>query len=307
MDISVILCTYNRCELLSRVLEDLNNSICPENMEFEVLIVDNNSSDETRKVAEDFLRKNPRGFRYIFEARQGKSIALNAGIEHARGDILAFTDDDVLIDSKWLWELKKTFDDFDCMGVAGRIFPLFAAKPPSWLIVDSWEPFMNALVAYDFGDKPIATTMTPFGANMAFRKSAFEKYGAFRTDLGPTEKNRAGRGEDTEFGLRLMSHHELLIYAPRAVVHHPVEKKRMTRQYFRTWYFNQGRYEARTFADIPEQVVCYFGVPRYYVRKLIEQFLSWVGSKDKLIRANRQMDVYKRCGEIAELFAQRAR
>jgi len=275
-------------------------------MEWEVIIVDNNSSDGTKGVAEDFVRKDPRRFRYIFEGRQGKSIALNTGIESAQGDILAFTDDDVLIDAKWLWQLKRVFDDFGCIGVGGRIVPLFTRKPPSWLIVDSWEPFLNALVAFDFGEKPIALRIVPFGANMAFRKTAFAKYGVFRTDLGPTEKNQGGRGEDSEFGLRLFAHNETLMYASDAIVYHPVEKKRMTRKYFRTWYFNQGRYEAKTIVNIPEQTTSYFGVPRFFWRILIDYVLLWMATRDKLMRSSREMDIYKKCGQIVEYFSSRA-
>jgi glycosyltransferase involved in cell wall biosynthesis len=306
MDISVILCTYNRSDLLARVLQDLDNSICPEDMEWEVLVVDNNSSDATKSVVDSFIRKNPQRFRYIFEGRQGKSIALNTGVESAHGNILAFTDDDVLVDSKWVWQLKRAFDEFDCIGVGGRIVPLFTTKPPSWLIVDSWQPFLNALVAFEFGEKFSALRIPPFGANMAFRKTAFAKYGGFRVDLGPTGKNQGGKGEDTEFGLRLLAHNEALMYAPDAIVYHPVEKGRMTKKYFRTWYFNQGRYEAKTVANIPEQTTFYFGVPRFYLRILIDRVLLWMGTRDKLMRSSCEMDIYKKCGIIRELLSSKA-
>jgi glucosyl-dolichyl phosphate glucuronosyltransferase len=304
MDISVILCTYNRSESLSRVLQDLDNSVCPEDMDWEVLIVDNNSSDGTKGVADDFVRKNPRRFRYIFEGRQGKSIALNTGIESAQGNILAFTDDDVFIDDRWLAQLKRVFEDFACIGVGGRVVPVFTSKRPSWLRVDSWKPFLNALVAFDFGEKPIALREAPFGANMAFSKSAFARYGVFRIDLGPTEKNLGGKGEDDEFGHRLITNDELVMYAPDAVVYHPVEKKRMTRKYFRTWYFNLGRYFAK--ADkVPEQSILYFGVPRFLVRMLLQCFFLWIGTRDELIRSRHEMNFYMIFGEIVEFFSGR--
>jgi glycosyltransferase involved in cell wall biosynthesis len=293
--------------MLLRVLQDLDKSICPVDMEWEVLIVDNNSRDRTKSVADDFVGKNPQRFRYVFDARQGKSIALNTGIESARGDILAFTDDDVLVDAEWLMQLKRVFENFPCIGVGGRIVPLFTSKPPPWLIVDSWEPFLNTLVAFEFGDKPFSLRAPPFGANMAFRRTAFTKYGVFRTDLGPTEKNQGGKGEDTEFGQRLLTHDETLMYAPEAVIYHPVEKKRMTRRYFRTWYFNQGRFEAITSVDIPREITCCFGVPRFFFRILIDYFILMMSTSDKLMSSRHKRDFYKTLGWIVEFFCRSRR
>src|SRR5271165_2674235 len=99
MKLSAVLCTYNRCRSLRRALESLSVSILPESIEWEVLVVDNNSSDQTEAVVEDFSRRYPGRFRYLFEPRQGKSYALNAAILAARGDVLAFTDDDVAVDA----------------------------------------------------------------------------------------------------------------------------------------------------------------------------------------------------------------
>src|SRR5208282_2321290 len=89
LNITVILCTYNRCQSLARALDSVAAQTFSESVEWEVLVVDNNSRDQTRDVAEDFCRRYPGRFRYLFEPRQGKSYALNAGIREARGDILA--------------------------------------------------------------------------------------------------------------------------------------------------------------------------------------------------------------------------
>src|SRR5215471_9795294 len=99
MRITVILCTYNRCESLSTALESVAVSQLPPSISWEVLIVDNNSSDRTREVVEEFSHRYPGRFRYAFEPRQGKSYALNVGVREAKGDVLAFMDDDVTVEA----------------------------------------------------------------------------------------------------------------------------------------------------------------------------------------------------------------
>ena len=98
MRITVILCTLNRCQSLAETLESIAISTLPDSVDWEILVVDNNSTDHTREVVEEFGRRYPDRFRYIFEPRPGKSYALNAGIREAQGEILAFTDDDVTVE-----------------------------------------------------------------------------------------------------------------------------------------------------------------------------------------------------------------
>ena len=103
--VTVILCTYNRCQSLSKALQSVAASEMPTSAVWEVLVVDNNSHDQTREVVEDFSRRYPGRFRYLFEPKPGKSHALNAGIREAHGEILVFIDDDVTVDKNWLSNL----------------------------------------------------------------------------------------------------------------------------------------------------------------------------------------------------------
>src|ERR1700722_3255440 len=98
MKVTVILCTYNRCQFLAKPLESVARSHVPESIHWEVLVVDNNSPDATRSVVEGFCRRDPSRFRYLFEPKQGKSYALNSGCQAANSDVLAFMDDDVEVD-----------------------------------------------------------------------------------------------------------------------------------------------------------------------------------------------------------------
>jgi glycosyltransferase involved in cell wall biosynthesis len=245
MKVTTILCTYNRCQSLAKTLDSLAASILPETIEWGVLVVDNNSSDQTAAVVEDFRRRYPGRFRYLFEPRQGKSYALNAGIREARGDILAFVDDDVTVEPTWLQNLTSALHDGQWAGSGGRILPIRDFVPPRWLALDGPCNLIGAVCAYfDPGEMSGELKEPPLGANMAFRKEMFARYGHFRTDLGPFPNNKIGF-EDTEFGRRLMAGGERLCYIPTAVVYHEILEHRVRKEYLLTWWFDFGRGSVR--------------------------------------------------------------
>src|SRR5215469_9996100 len=196
MNITIILCTYNRCECLAKTLDSTAALRLPESVEWEVLVVDNNSTDRTGEVVEAFCCRYPGRFRYLFEPRQGKSYALNAGIREARGDVLAFMDDDVTVESSWLQNLISPLKDMNRAGSGGRILPQPGFAPPPWLALDGPDNMGGILALFNLGDGPGPLDQSPFGTNMAFRRSVFEKYGGFRTDLGPRPGSEI-RNEDT--------------------------------------------------------------------------------------------------------------
>src|SRR3979490_435492 len=133
MKVSVILCTYNRCESLRRALESVARSVLPESVQWEVLVVDNNSSDETRAVVQDFILFYPDRFRYLFEPNAGKSHALNAGIRESDAEALAFMDDDVVVEPLWLKNLSEPLSSGTWVGAGGRILINWKSSPPKWL------------------------------------------------------------------------------------------------------------------------------------------------------------------------------
>jgi glycosyltransferase involved in cell wall biosynthesis len=298
MDISVIICSYNRCERLRRVLEDIKKLTPPENTSYEVLVVDNNSEDGTRAVVEAAAREGSGVVKYSFERRQGKSFALNRGVSQATGGILAFTDDDVEIDRAWLVEITRAFALHHCLGVGGRIIPAWQQGKPWWYEEEGPYRLLSAIVRLDLGEEACEMRTPPFGANMAFRRAAFEKYGLFREDLGPNPQNQI-RGEDTEFCRRLMGGREKLMYIPTMIVYHPVEEKRATRRYFLGWYFGYGRALVRT-EGIPEGAIRYFGVPRYLFRGVFELGARWVRCLRPKRRFFHKLQLYLIAGQIVE-------
>jgi glycosyltransferase involved in cell wall biosynthesis len=294
MKITVILCTYNRCETLAKALDSIARSTLPGSVDWEVLVVDNNSQDETRKVTEDFCRRFPGRFRHLFEPQQGKSYALNTGIREAQGDVLAFMDDDATVGPEWLGKLTGGLLDGEWAGAGGRIILEWPASLPGWLAVDgplARHPFPG----FDKGHEATQLIGPPFGANMAFRKEMFKKYGGFRTDLGPSPNRDVPRpNEDTEFGRRLIAAGERLRYEPSAVVYHPVPEDRINKKYFLEWHFDNGRADAREFRVRPVREFS----------RLAVWTLRWTVALEPRARFFRKLVVWQKAGKLVECYRQ---
>jgi glucosyl-dolichyl phosphate glucuronosyltransferase len=300
VSITVILCTYNRCKTLATALNSVAVAAytLPTWLEWEVIVVDNNSTDQTRNVVEDFCRRLPGRFRYVLEPNQGVSHARNAGIRESRGDVLAFMDDDVTVDPAWLWNLTAALHSGEWKGTGGRVIPVWKTKPPSWLSTKG--PYALApFVAFDLGSEAGPLTEPPFGANMAFRKEMFEKYGGFRTDLGRCGNNLLSN-EDTEFGRRLLLGGERLRYEPSALMYHPVYESRIQKKYLLRWWFGKGR------ADIAElgirQGTKWFlgGIPLYLLRRLVGWTVRWMIAINTSKRFSCKLNVWNITGQILQ-------
>lgn len=238
MDASIIVCTYNRADSLRDTLKALRAQQAPERCEWEVLVVDNNSSDHTRRVVEDEQHEWPR-LRYEFEARQGLSQARNHGIGCARGDILLFTDDDVLPEPDWLTATMSGLERYRADACGGYIAPVWENPPPDWL-TERFYGFLAVRTDRE-DDYPItAAAQAPFGANMAFRKHVFDQVGGFDTTRGRQGKVLAS-GEDGEMFERILNAGLKAVFLGRSRVHHKVEAFRTTKSYLRRWRLQTSR------------------------------------------------------------------
>jgi len=303
VDVTVIVCTYNRCEALASALNSVAVSNMPDSVSWEVIVVDNNSSDRTREVIEAFCRQYPARFHYLFEPRQGKSYALNAGIGAARGNVLAFIDDDVTVDSNWLRNLTADLDAGTWAGVGGRIVPDWPCTPPSWLPEREWLG-RAPLTMFDLGLEAGPLTDAPFGANMAFHRSVFEKYGVFRTDLGPGLNSKVRNNEDTEFGRRLLAAGERLRYEPTALALHSVPPNRLTKEYFLTWWFNKGRADVREAVFPLDRKRSVSGIPLQLFRKIGVGTLKWMITLNSTRRFSCRLTVWFLAGNLIESYRQ---
>jgi glucosyl-dolichyl phosphate glucuronosyltransferase len=271
--VSVIICTYNRAESLQRALVSLSAMVVPEDISWEVLVVDNNSKDRTEAVTLTFARGTSIRISYVFERRQGLNYARNAGVNAARGDILCFIDDDVQVTPNWLEEIINAFNLHPVVGVGGRVIVKEEFQRPTW-----WNAeYDGALGKFDPGETVILsddnyTSIIGIGANLAFKRAVFDKYGGFRRNLD-RQKTKLLMGGDVEFALRIKKAGELTMFYPYAVVYHCPDPSRFKKSYLRRWYFRIGEWEARKFVLMGSGPLSLLNVPRWKYRQVLEQLL----------------------------------
>jgi glycosyltransferase involved in cell wall biosynthesis len=258
IDASVIVCTYNRSTSLQLTLRALQVQSVKGDIDWEVLVVDNNSIDDTRSVVEQFASTFPR-VRYSRESRQGLSFARNHGIAVARGKILLFTDDDVCPEPDWVQRIVDGMTQTGCDACGGYIAPVWEVQPPSWLT----ERFYGFLAIKTDKHQTFQITDgsdSPFGANMAFRRTVFDNGEAFDVTRGRKGSVLAS-GEDGEMFERLFARGASVMFFADAKVHHRVEGFRVTKRYFRRWRFQTSRNIAQSRGVPGERRL--FGIPWY--------------------------------------------
>ena len=281
-EVSVVIPTYNRSTLMRNAVE----SVLAQETEvpFEIVIVDNNSQDDTQSVARALVAEHPDKVRYVVETEQGNAHARNRGVRSATADVIAFIDDDVTVESNWLATLKQALDSrADLSFVGGRVLPQWTGPPPSWLTPEHWSP----LALLDYGpDEVIIGGLSPRGlltANIAFRRSVFDEVGAFSPHLQRV-KNFIGSMEDTEFLMRVCRSGKQGMYLPQMIARAPVEVERLSKSYHRRWHTGHGHFYA-VMRD-PEWERSSFrlaGVPGHLYKQTATHALGWVSS---LITAN---------------------
>ncbi|HEY3067500.1 MAG TPA: glycosyltransferase family 2 protein [Methylomirabilota bacterium] len=275
-DVSVVISTYNRCDTLRGALESvLAQETGP--VTYEIIVVDNNSTDGTREVVDSIIARGHRHVRYLFEGRQGLSHARNAGIAEARAPLIAFTDDDVRVASDWVANIKRAFDghpEVDYVG--GRVLPRWPTTPPTWLTRDHW----SAMALSDFGDAPMYVNHEAqyclIGANLAFRRESFDRFGLFQPDFQRV-RDGIGSTEDHELQLRLWEAQRQGLYVPDLVVLAEVEPRRLSKQYHRRWHTGHGHfYAAMRVQEVEAATIRLFGVPGHLYRHGMAEAVTWL-------------------------------
>jgi glycosyltransferase involved in cell wall biosynthesis len=289
-DVSVVISTYNRCDLLPKAIESVlaqdAGDVC-----YELIIVDNNSTDHTRQVVESLIARGLENLHYVFEGRQGLSYGRNAGIAKARAPIIAFTDDDVRAAPNWLTSIKRAFDthpDADFLG--GRVLPRWEVEPPPWLTREIWA---GPLALVDAGDELFYSDSQCLfffpGANFSFRRRLFDRVGLFDPNYQRV-KGWVSSVEDSEFILRSVQAGSKGMYVPGVVVEADVQVERMTKDYFRKWYSSRGRYRAMLrlheiigsegqLQEEPASVLKLFGTPAHLYRDSLSSLGSYLAAR----------------------------
>ncbi len=288
MDLSVIISTFNRARDLDATLASLS-SLTTRRV-WELIVVDNNSTDGTRAVVDGWVDKFPVPLRYLFEMRQGRSPALNAGITAARGDVIVTTDDDVRVDADWLDRTADGLHHLGCDYVGGRVLPIWEAPRPAWLPNHGGKHWA-VIALLDYGDRPIEFgARVPLGVNMAFRREAFDRAGLFDPDTGRKAGTLLGQ-EVREWCIRARAAGVRGCYLPEMSVRHIIPASRLTKRYYRRWFYWRGISRARLYAragldmEEPERAALdvqtvphVFGVPRYLYRKALASAREWIAA-----------------------------
>lgn len=231
--LSLIVPTCNRANCLEHALA----SFIAQNYDpaaYEILVIDNNSTDGTRDAVRRVMEQASCSWRYVFESRQGLHYARNTGILQARGDIVVFGDDDIVAEDTWLHHIAEEFDTYPATGIAGgRVAPLWNGEPEDW-IYDYGTPYVHPVMAIlDYGSERLRLEHEyVFGCNFAIRRSLALEIGGSYPDTFPREfKHLSGTGENAMIDNARAIGYEVA-YLPDALVHHQVDASRLTLDYF---------------------------------------------------------------------------
>jgi len=306
--ISIIVCSYNR----DRMFEETVNSFLDgriDGIDYELLLVDNNSTDKTRQMGEGFSARFHR-IRYVNEPIQGLSRARNRGIRESVGDIVVFADDDVYFSPGWLEALVSTFErrpDVACIG--GKVSPHFESDRPYWLEDELLDVY--SITQYGDQERVIHPPEYPIGCNMAFRRAVFEKVGGFPTSLGRKPGNLLSNDE-IYFLLCVEKAGLKTLYLPDAQVSHRILPDRVTQQWLRRRWYWQGISDVAMWqiADNPlskttlakKAIKAAFDLLRQW--KDMADLLRMSGGCDGSVRIRKQIKVCYKFGMLRQIIAE---
>lgn len=267
MHVTVAICTWNRAGLLAQTLEAMTRLQVPPATNWELLLVNNNCTDETDKVLARFRSRLP--LRRCWEPEPGLSHARNRAVREAGGDYLIWTDDDVLVAEDWLAAYCGVFARRPEAAVfGGPVAPWFEGEPPAWL-VSAFPRVASLYAAIDLGDRPLPLESEgplPYGANMAVRMREQRQF-AYDPRRG-VRQNTRGLGEETFVLQCILKAGATGWWVPEARVRHFIPRRRQTMRFLRAYCFDCGRALA-PYLD-HAQVPKWFGRPRWVWRRALE-------------------------------------
>ena len=288
IDVSVVISTYNGGSVLPCALDSILNQDAPD-VAYEVIVVDNNSHDNTRDVIETYAVAQCSRVRYVFEPRQGVAYGRNAGIKAGSAPIVAFFDDDVHVARDWLSTITKTLNEQpEADFIGGKVLPEWNACPPAWLTPAQWSP----LALIDYGPEPLWVSaecqICLVTANLAVRRSLFDEVGLFSPDLQRV-KDGIGSMEDHELLTRFWRAGRQGLYVPGLVARTRVPPTRLTKKYHRQWHRGHGMFCAMmhlvedtgrdgrySSGSSPKDAVTLFGVPAFLYRQIADESRKWM-------------------------------
>lgn len=281
--ISVIICTFNRSSSLKDTLDSLLAQSFGNGFQYEIIIIDNNSVDNTKEVVESYIPKFSGNFKYFYERKQGLSNARNRGVKEAKGNIVTFTDDDVILDPLWLQSIHEAFVKYEADAVFGKILPSWdEAKVPVWLKIDKrlW-----GCIGYLDNGEGIKVSKSGgdqfYGANFALYRDLLTEMGGFDSNLG-VKGSKHYLGEETDIFNKLLESRKKIVYTPYAIVKHKIFPRMMTIQYFLRWYYEGGVSFSYKHKKKKKSLT---RIPLWVIREMLSIFLRMISS---LVTFNRK-------------------
>lgn len=265
---SVIFCTYNREKYIYNAMKSIAEQDFPK-QGYEIVLVNNNSTDNTKQICEQFQADYPSVvFRYFDETNQGLSYARNRGVKESKGEILVFVDDDATVSDNYLPSIDTFFAGHpDVSACGGPIIPVYEADKPKWLSHYTEQLIGGALYEGD-KVKPFRNGKFPGGGNSAFRKGVFEKYGLFNVELGRKGTGLIG-AEEKDLYDRLTKGNEQFYYLPEMILYHYIPEKKLTESHFRELTYSIGKSERIRTKSVSE---------KEYRKRLLSEAVKWAAS-----------------------------
>ena len=244
VNISVIVCTFNREKYIINTLEHLLKQKKVNSHDYEVIIINNNSTDNTEKICVSFIKENKlSNFHYFNEDKQGHTFARNRGIAESKGMIISFLDDDAFVTENYIFHIFSFFNQHPkASAIGGKIEPFYESSKPSWMS----KYLLPLVAALDLGNEIMIFPKNkfPIGANMAFRKIVFDNYGDFNVNLGRRGTSLEG-GDEKELFIRLRRGKELIYYVPQVKVMHVIPDSRTKNDYIKNMAIGVGTSEKK--------------------------------------------------------------
>ena len=277
LDLTVCICTWNRASSLRRTLDSLVSTRKPQDLKWEVLVVDNNSTDTTEAVTSSFIQLLP--IRRIFEKKPGLSNARNSGANASCGKYIIWTDDDVVVSENWILEYMSGFKQYSNAAIfGGPIQAVFDGEMPDWL-AKGWRSASLPFCQNDLGSEIIPLSQKPlrlpYGANFAVRRVEQLK-SLYDPALGASPNNRL-LGEETTVIAKILSEGSQGIWLPGAKVEHINGEDRMTLEYIKSYYMKSGR--TKVAISPTDDLTKFFKRPKWVWRLIIQSKLDYYWSR----------------------------
>lgn len=267
MTLDVVVPTFNRSKLLRKALLSLFAAALPEGLSVQVIVVDNQSTDDTVATVRELRKRSPFPLLCITAIEQRSSAARNAGIAAGNSEIIGFIDDDEEVAPEWLEVIAREFRDESVQFIGGPCLPNWQAPAPEWL-PPGYHSAIGAIPPKPRGRYGEEHPGILNGGNAVVRRSVFEQVGLYSTRLGRTPKGLLSE-EDAEFYRRLLDAGLGGMYVPELIIHHYIPASRLTRKYHRSWAYWRAVSQGVLDREVQEPVVYLFGIPRHRIGRAL--------------------------------------